>query len=167
MPALGRLLHRLDHRLYRACRALGIAALGAVVLIALAQVLSRYLLRKPLVWSEELATYLFIWLSMLGAAMAVHTKAHYGFEMLARRAPRALQAAIEAVVLLVCIAVSVAIGWLGSQMALGARDTSASLGIGMAWFYLAMPFGAWAMCVHFAARLASLGGFGPVDRDAA
>ena len=32
---------------------------------------------------------LLIWLSMLGAAMAVHTKAHYGFEMLARRAPRA------------------------------------------------------------------------------
>lgn len=166
MSALAGLLQRLDHRLYRACRALGIAALGAVVLIALSQVLSRYLLRKPLVWSEELATYLFIWLSMLGAAMAVHTKAHYGFEMLARRVPRAMQTALEVVVLIACLAVSVAIGWLGSQMALGARDTSASTGVGMAWFYLAMPFGAWAMCVHFVARLATLGGLGPRPHDA-
>ena len=39
-----------------------------------------------------------------------------------------------------------------------ARNLSASLGVSMLWFYLALPFGAWAMVFHFVVRLSVLAG---------
>ncbi|MBV9739165.1 MAG: TRAP transporter small permease subunit, partial [Hyphomicrobiales bacterium] len=39
-------------------------------LILFAGVVARYGLRAPLVWSDELASILFLWLAMLGAVVA-------------------------------------------------------------------------------------------------
>jgi tripartite ATP-independent transporter DctM subunit len=46
------------------------------ILILLAGVIWRYLLHHPLVWSDELASILFLWLSMLGAVIALHRGEH-------------------------------------------------------------------------------------------
>lgn len=48
---LGAAMARIDHALYRLCQVLGVSALAAVVAVALSQVLWRYLLRQPLVWT--------------------------------------------------------------------------------------------------------------------
>src|SRR5438105_12586218 len=50
------------------------AAAGLVlseIIILLAGVTSRYVFRNPLIWSDELASPLFLWLSMLGAVIAL------------------------------------------------------------------------------------------------
>jgi TRAP-type C4-dicarboxylate transport system permease small subunit len=147
---------RIDLALYRLCQALGVAALVAVVGVALSQVLWRYALRQPLIWTEELATYLFIWLSMLGAATATYERGHYGFDLLLRRLDSHLRRWAEGAVLAGCVAMSVVLGLLCTQMALEARDTSASLQVGMVWFYAALPVGAWAMAWHHLARLVAI-----------
>ena len=41
------------------------------ILVLLAGVISRFGLHRPLVWSDELASILFLWLAMLGAAVAM------------------------------------------------------------------------------------------------
>lgn len=41
-----------------------------------AQVFSRYVLGKPLIWVEEAATYSFIWATFLGAALAMKSERH-------------------------------------------------------------------------------------------
>ena len=46
------------------------------VLILLAGVISRYVFRNPLVWSDELAAILFLWLAMLGAVVAFRRGEH-------------------------------------------------------------------------------------------
>ena len=43
---------------------------AAMVVACTAQVIWRYLFNDPLVWSEELARYLFIWISYLSAWVA-------------------------------------------------------------------------------------------------
>jgi tripartite ATP-independent transporter DctM subunit len=48
----------------------------AEVAILFAGVVSRYVLRKPLTWSDELASTLFLWLAMFGAVIAMRTGAH-------------------------------------------------------------------------------------------
>ena len=55
-----------------------IAALlvAAEVVILFAGVVSRYLLQKPLTWSDELASTLFLWLAMFGAVIAVRQNSH-------------------------------------------------------------------------------------------
>jgi len=42
--------------------------MAAIVLLTLAQVFFRYVLDRPLEWSEELARYCFVWLTFVGAA---------------------------------------------------------------------------------------------------
>lgn len=156
MTRLVAALQTLDARLASLGRALGVAMLVGVVAVALAQVVWRYALRAPLVWSEELATYLFIWLAMLGAAVAVREGAHYGFMLLMQRTRPALRALVAMLTHALCLAVAVAIAWLGAEMALAARDTSASLGVGMGWFYAAIPVGGGLMAMHFLVRLVAL-----------
>src|SRR5678815_3855504 len=54
----------------------------AAVLVALeivllsAGVIARYLLHSPITWNDELASILFLWLSMLGAVIATGRGAH-------------------------------------------------------------------------------------------
>ncbi len=42
----------------------------AEVVILFAGVIARYVLHQPLIWSDELASMLFLWLAMFGAAVA-------------------------------------------------------------------------------------------------
>ncbi len=48
----------------------------AEVIILLAGVVNRYLLHRPLVWSDELASILFLWLAMLGSVIAFQRGEH-------------------------------------------------------------------------------------------
>lgn len=55
------------------------------------QVFSRYVLNYSLFWSEELARFLLIWLSFLGATVAYFHGAHPGVDSLVRRLPAGLR----------------------------------------------------------------------------
>lgn len=48
----------------------------AEILILLAGVISRYVFHAPLIWSDELASILFLWLAMLGSAIAFRRGEH-------------------------------------------------------------------------------------------
>jgi TRAP-type C4-dicarboxylate transport system permease small subunit len=67
------MLERL-HRLNGIVAAFLFAALTIVVSL---QVLTRFVLHLPMIWSEELARFLFFWIVMLGAAHSVRTKRHF------------------------------------------------------------------------------------------
>jgi TRAP-type C4-dicarboxylate transport system permease small subunit len=63
-----------------------LSALGIVMAMTVsAQVVSRYLLNHSLFWSEELARYLLVWLTFLGASAAYYRKAHPGIDLLSSR----------------------------------------------------------------------------------
>ncbi len=49
---------------------------AAEICVLFAGVVARYLLHKPLVWSDELASILFLWLAMLGAVVAFRRGEH-------------------------------------------------------------------------------------------
>src|SRR5579862_6659709 len=60
-------------------QALELAAVCLVVLdviVLLAGVVARYVFNRPLHWSDELASFLFLWLGMLGAVMALSRGEH-------------------------------------------------------------------------------------------
>ncbi|MBV9734305.1 MAG: TRAP transporter small permease subunit, partial [Acidisphaera sp.] len=62
-----------------ACAALVLAEIG----ILFAGVLSRFVFRHPLVWTDELASILFLWLAMLGAVVALLRGQHMRLTALA------------------------------------------------------------------------------------
>ncbi len=65
--------------------ALGISMAAIVAL----EVFCRYVLNHSLFWTEELARYILVWLTFLGATAAYRRKAHPGLDILtARMGPR-------------------------------------------------------------------------------
>src|ERR1700676_2743105 len=65
-----------------------IAAILVMVEIGIltAGVFTRYVMRQPLVWTDELATILFLWLAMLGSVVAYRRNEHIRLSVLVRRA---------------------------------------------------------------------------------
>jgi TRAP-type C4-dicarboxylate transport system permease small subunit len=47
-----------------------------MVIVVFAQVIFRYSLEQPLAWSEEVARYMFIWATFLGASVAFYENTH-------------------------------------------------------------------------------------------
>ena len=66
-----------------------VAALVIAEIVLLASgVFARYVMHQALVWSDELATILFLWLSMLGAVIAFQRGEHIRLTAVLRRLPR-------------------------------------------------------------------------------
>ena len=131
-------------------------AAGALVItvcvVVLLQVLMRYLFATPNPWSEELSRFAFIWVSLLGASLAVEHRAHFGFDQvtkkLAPRARRAVERSAWAVVLafsLVLIATGIAL----MDLTLGER--SPALNLPIALVYAAAPVSGLLMAIHLLA----------------
>ena len=76
--ALQRLTAALDRCVCWVC----IALLGAIFVIMVLQVTCRYVLGSPLVWSEELSRYLYIWVCYLGAPVALRRGNHIAITLL-------------------------------------------------------------------------------------
>ncbi|HEY8024127.1 MAG TPA: TRAP transporter large permease subunit [Burkholderiaceae bacterium] len=82
-PALG-LLDRILGWIGEGSAALLVAA---EILILLSGIVARYVFDAPLVWSDELASILFLWLAMLGAAVALRRGEHMCLNTLVKLMP--------------------------------------------------------------------------------
>jgi len=71
------------------------------VALLFACVVARYLFHNPLIWADELASTLFVWLSSLGAVLATWRNAHMRLTAFISRADPQLRQKIEVIVLLV------------------------------------------------------------------
>ena len=64
------------------------ATLGAAtVVITCAAVYYRYVLNSALLWPEEIAGHLLVWISFIGAYLALRREGHLSFELLLDRLP--------------------------------------------------------------------------------
>ena len=87
-------------------------ARGVLVLIEifvlLAGVVSRFVFHHPFVWSDELASILFLWLAMFGAAVALQRGQHMRLTAVVSRLPARLRGPAEALaVLMPCLFLAV------------------------------------------------------------
>ena len=62
---------RIDRPLGTLIESVAAALVLAEIVVLFAGVMARYVFHAPLVWSDELASILFLWLSMLGAVLAL------------------------------------------------------------------------------------------------
>ncbi len=74
----------------------GAAIVLIEILVLFAGVVARYVFHSPLVWSDELASILFLWLSMLGAVVALRRGEHMRMTALVNHIGPARRAQLEA-----------------------------------------------------------------------
>src|ERR1044072_7594549 len=73
------------------CRLLKVAiaaCLAAMVVLVFTNVVMRYLFNSGIPTSEELSRWLLVWLTFLGAIVALRQHAHLGVDTLVRALPR-------------------------------------------------------------------------------
>jgi TRAP-type C4-dicarboxylate transport system permease small subunit len=126
-----------------------IALLAAMVVIVFANVVLRYALGTSLVWSEEVARHLMIWMTFAGSGLALRSGAQLGIDTLQDalppRAARTLRIALAVGMLLLFVLLA----WYGVDYAWRTRfQTSAALGISMIYVYIGMPVGCVLMAIH-------------------
>jgi TRAP-type C4-dicarboxylate transport system permease small subunit len=111
-------------------------------------VIYRYFLMAPISWGEEMARFLFVALSMFGAAIAVKDRSHFVITILTARFSVSVRAWLEAGIALGTSALLYVVIDRGLGLALLNRNQeSPALGVPMSVPYAAVPLGAMLMLV--------------------
>ncbi len=114
-----------------------------LVVDVLWQVFSRYILNSPSSFTDELAGYLLIWVSLLGAAYVAGKKEHLAIDLLLQKSSPVRRRVLEIVIrsLIMCFALTVLVTggiWLVyTRFYLGV--TSAALQLPLGYVYIALP----------------------------
>ncbi len=120
-----------------------IALMAAMVLDVSWQVFTRFVLRNPSGFTEELAGFLLIWIGLLGASYAYSIKAHLGIDLLTSKLSGARKQASEiliaSIVGLFAIFVLVIGGWRLVGMTFTLQQISPVMGIPVGCVYLVLP----------------------------
>ena len=145
LRAFNRLLVRLE------TYAVGVLVI-AVCDVVLLQVLMRYLFSYPNPWSEEVSRFCFIWVSMLGASLAVAHRSHFRFDQVTGRLPPRVRKAVKkfaAAVVLTFALLLIGTGIALMDLTMGER--SAALNLPVALVYAAAPVSGVCMAIHMLA----------------
>ena len=149
MNALLRSLTRFDNLLAKAEAAALITLVAVMTLVVFLQVVYRYVLAQPLHWSEELARYLFIWLSILGATLGLQKRGHFGLDFFYRMLPVQKKQFLQLLIHLLAGCVILVILIQGVKLVQAtALQKSPAMEISMSWAYACLPVGAGLMVIH-------------------
>ena len=114
--------------------------MAAITVLTLVQVIWRYGLNQPITWSEEVARYCFVWVTLLGAAALLRLDdGHPELNSLRDRLGPALRMTVDVFSRLMIVICSFAISLGGIRMIdLHIDQLSPSLEIPMWWMYLSL-----------------------------
>jgi len=142
-----------SQRVDRVATFLAVVTLVAMTATTTLQIICRFFF-TALSWSEELARYLMIWLTFLGASMGVKRGTHiavtFAVSPLATKWRRGLALLVQVLALYFFILVAY-YGW--RLMNFQAYQVSAGLGISMRYVYVSMPVGGALCAVHVLAEI--------------
>lgn len=142
---------------FKALEWLMVLCLGAMCLMVFGNVLLRHFFDSGINVSEELARFMFIWLTFLGAVVAMREGGHLGMDMVVRRLPaRAQRVALLLGQLLMLVCCAVLLWGMVRQHPINAANvglvTGISLGVVYAVAYVCAASIAALVC-HNALRL--------------
>lgn len=158
-----RAIIKLSDWIHRAVRLVAMSCFVIMLVTMTIQIVARYALSAPPIWTEEVARYMMVWGGLLGATMSfkTNTDAVLMDDILSRGRPvlRLGTALLRGGAVIVFFAPILyysffnARGTFGSgYLARQAYLTADTLGISMAWIASAVPLCATVILIHLAAR---------------
>lgn len=120
-----------------------VVLMGVMVVNVLWQVATRFLLRNPSSYTEEVARYLLIWVGLLGASYAAGKRIHLSIDLLPEklegRRRHLLLLFVEACIFCFALLVLVIGGSSLVRLTLSLGQTSAALQVPLGYVYLVLP----------------------------
>lgn len=115
--------------------------LAFMTVLATYQVITRYVFKAPSTMSEDLLSYSFVWVSLLGAALVFGQKDHMRLSLLSDKFKGASGLVLSIFTELLIIAIAVIVFLVGGKdfVGVGALQTSPTLNITMDFVYAILP----------------------------
>ncbi len=117
--------------------------MGIMVVNVLWQVATRFLLKNPSSYTEEVARYLLVWVGLLGASFAAGKRIHLSIDLLPERLEgrrrHLLLLFVEVCIFTFALVVLVIGGASLVRLTLSLGQTSAALQVPLGYVYLALP----------------------------
>jgi TRAP-type C4-dicarboxylate transport system permease small subunit len=122
------------------------ANLGFMTLLVFVSVLFRYVLNRPLAWTEELASLLFAWLTFVGAYVGFRTRSHIRIDTLTIFLPPSFRRVIRHGVDLCVLALLAIFIWQGFMLTVTTWSLEfPAMEISRGYLYASLPIGACLM----------------------
>jgi TRAP-type C4-dicarboxylate transport system permease small subunit len=121
---------------FRALEVLVVVAMVAMVIMVFGNVVLRYAFNSGITVSEEMSRYCFIWLTYIGAMVAMRERAHLGVDTLVKRLPVAgkkLCLVLSEGLMLLCNGLFFVGTWKMHELQV--TNVSPVVGISMIWVY--------------------------------
>jgi tripartite ATP-independent transporter DctM subunit len=131
---------------------------AAEIVILFSGVVARYVLNHPLIWSDELASILFLWLAMLGAVIAFRRDEHMRMTAAVGSLPAPTRMTFDLFATCAALAFLLLIAWPAFEYAQEETFiTTPALGLNNAWRAAALPSGIGLMAVFAVLRVSRTG----------
>jgi TRAP-type transport system small permease protein len=136
---------------FRLLRVILTILLALLIIPVTLQIVARYTELIPrYIWTEEAARFLFIWIILIGATIAVREQTHFDVDILPRptsaRGKALASLAVDAAVLVIAI---VFVGYGYGYAVFGYLQTSELTGLNMMTMHAAFPIAgaSWVLCI--------------------
>ncbi|PID57179.1 hypothetical protein CSB45_08090 [candidate division KSB3 bacterium] len=107
----------LKHILEKAVNVVAVVLFIVVFVTVLLQIFSRYVLNNPLIWTEELCRYTFIWIAMLGWVMGTRQNSHLGVNVVLHALPQRVHILAQLFIKFLTLVFMVVLGYYGAVIA--------------------------------------------------
>lgn len=145
---VAKVINQMSDLVYRICCAVVVVLLGAMVAVTSLQIICRVFL-TALSWSEEVARYLLVWATFIGAGCVYKTGGHVSVSFLKEMLPEKAHTFLQVLIHLLCSILFVTITYYGMKY-IGKQggQLSAALRIPMRYMYVAIPVNSFIMLLH-------------------
>lgn len=127
-------------------RNIAVIAMGGMLFVIFGQVIARYVFHNSLVFSEELARYLFVYVVFFGAATIMRNNGHIIMEALTSQLKGKVAKYTQIIAFLCTLLFLIIIFYYGIRMTMiSSNQISPALRISMSYVYIAMPIAAFIM----------------------
>ena len=136
-------LERLNAFIQRGCVTLQMMLLGVIVLILFSSVFWRYFLNDPFSWSEDAALFCMVWMTFLGAPVALRGGDHVAMELCLQLFPGKIITMIRVLINFIVLTTSSVViyyGWGFVEQGM-ARIIPSLDWLSQGYVYLALPVG--------------------------
>jgi TRAP-type transport system small permease protein len=119
----------------------------------LLQLFSRFVLNSPLLFTEEVSRFSYVWITFIGMSLATKTGDHIKVDFFVGLLPVAVRMVVGKIVNTVSLLILLYLCWLGIRfLAFSGMNESAALKLPLNFVYVSLPIG----CLLAAFRLARM-----------
>jgi TRAP-type C4-dicarboxylate transport system permease small subunit len=151
------LLNRISNGLNEVVKYLVAVLLASMTVIVFLQVLFRYVLNHPLDWSEELGSFAFVWMSLLGASIGLKRNEHPRLDLVVNLFSSETQRLIAGLYNLAILFLLAVLFIYGVSLTASMKSQlTAALQYSVSFVYAVLPISAAIMFIHLAIQTVGL-----------